>query len=46
MQLAFFFFSGEKQNFFLADDELRSHLTMTLRDKSRYDLIVKINEKA
>ena len=30
----------------LAADELRSHVTITLRDKSRYDLIVKINEKA
>ena len=39
------FFSGEKQNFvyqILAADELRSHVTITLRDKSRYDLIVKI----
>ena len=27
-------------------DELRSHVTITLRDKSRYDLILKINETA
>ena len=40
------FFSGEKQKLFLAADELRSHVTITLRHKSRYDLIVKINEKA
>ena len=45
MQLAFFF-SEEKQKLFLAADELRSHVTITLRHKSRYDLIVKINEKA
>ena len=45
MQLAFFF-SGEKQKLFLAADELRSHVTITLRHKTRSDLIVKINEKA
>ena len=46
MQLACFFFSGEKQKLFLAADELGSHETITLRHKSRYDLIVTINEKA
>ena len=30
----------------LAAGELRSNVTITLRDKSRYDLVVKINEKA
>ena len=30
----------------LAADWLRSHVTITLRDKSRYDLILKINETA
>ena len=30
----------------LAADGLRSHVTITLRDKSRYDLILKINETA
>ena len=29
----------------LAANELRSHVTIPLSDKSRYDLIVKINEK-
>ena len=44
------FFSGEKQISFikkiLAADGLRSHVTITLRDKSHYDLILKINETA
>ena len=30
----------------LAADGLRSHVTITLRDKSRYDLILKMNETA
>ena len=30
----------------LAAGGLRSHVTITLRDKSRYDLILKINETA
>ena len=30
----------------LAADGLRSHVTITVRDKSRYDLILKINETA
>ena len=30
----------------LAADGLRNHVTITLRDKSRYDLILKINETA
>ena len=45
MQLGYFFFWREITKI-LAADELRSHVTITLRDKSRYDLIVKINEKA
>ena len=49
------FFSGEQREFclsqrfcfwILAADELRSHVTIILRDKSRCDLIVNINEKA
>ena len=45
------FFSGEKKKIsfitkILAADGLRSHVTITLRDKSRYDLILKINETA
>ena len=31
---------------FLAADELRSHMIIPLGDKSCYDLILKINEKA
>ena len=49
MQLGYFF-PESNRNFVhhrdLAADELRSHVTITLRDKSRYDLTVKINEKA
>ena len=49
MQLGFFFSGGKEKILlpqrFLAADELRSHVTITLRDKSRWDLIVKINEK-
>ena len=45
MQLArvFFFLERNRISFItkiLAADELRSHVTITLRDKSRYDLIV------
>ena len=41
----FFFFSGEQQKFRLsqiifAAGGLGSHVTITFRDKSRYDLIV------
>ena len=47
---AFFFFWRETEISFitkiLAADWLRSHVTITLRDKSRYDLILKINETA
>ena len=43
-----FFGGGETEISFvkkiLAADELRSHVTIPLSDKSRYDLIVKINE--
>ena len=50
MQLGYIFFWRETEISFiteiLAADELHSHVTITLRDKSRYDLIVKINEKA
>ena len=45
-----FFFWREIESSFitkiLAADWLRSHVTMTLRDKSRYDLILKMNETA
>ena len=45
MQLArvFFFLERNRISFItkiLAADELRNHVTRTLRDKSRYDLIV------
>ena len=46
----FFFFWREIESSFitkiLAADWLRSHVTITLRDKSRYDLILKMNETA
>ena len=46
----FFFFWRETEISFitktLAAVGLRSHVTITLRDKSRYDLILKINETA
>ena len=49
-QLGHFFFWREIEISFikkiLAADGLRSHVTITLRDKSRYDLILKINETA
>ena len=47
---AFFCFWRETEISFitkiLAADGLRSQVTITLRDKSRYDLILKINETA
>ena len=46
---AFFFWRETEISFItkiLAADGLRSHVTITLRDKSRYDLILKINETA
>ena len=50
IQLGHFFFWRETEISFitkiLATDGLRSHVTITLRDKSRYDLILKINETA
>ena len=49
MQLGNFFLERNRISFItmiFAADELRSHVTLTLRDKSRYDLSVKINEKA
>ena len=50
MQLGYFFSRRETEISFitkiLATDELHSHVTITLREKSRYDLIVTINEKA
>ena len=51
IQLANFFFLGEETEIsfitkILAADGLRSHVTITLRDKSRYYLILKINETA
>ena len=50
MQFGYFFSPERNRNFvitkILATDELHSHVTITLREKSRYDLIVKINEKA
>ena len=51
MQLGYFFFSRRETEIsfitkILATDELHSHVTITLREKSRYDLIVTINEKA
>ena len=50
MHLGYFFFWREIEISFitkiLATDELHSHVTITLREKSRYDLIVTINEKA
>ena len=48
MQLGSFFWRETEISFIkkiLATDELRSHVTIPLGDKSRYDLIVKINEK-
>ena len=48
IQLGHFFFWRETEISFttkiLAADWFRSHVTITLRDKSRYDLILKINE--
>ena len=47
MQLGVFFGRETEISFvkkILATDELRSHVTIPLGDKSRYDLIVKINE--
>ena len=41
----FFQLFSLSQRFWLAE-KLRSHVTITLRDKSRYDLILKINETA
>ena len=50
IQLGHFFFWRETEISFitkiLAADGLRSHVTITLRGKSRYDLILKINETA
>ena len=50
IQLGHLFFWRETEISFitkiLAADWLRSHVTITLRDKSRYDLILKINETA
>ena len=50
IQLRHFFFWRETEISFitkiLTADGLRSHVTITLRDKSRYDLILKINETA
>ena len=50
IQLGHFFFWREIEILFitkiLAADGLRSHVTITLRDKSRYDLVLKINETA
>ena len=50
IQLGHFFFRRETEISFitkiLAADWLRSHVTIILRDKSRYDLILKINETA
>ena len=47
IQLGHFFFWRETEISFitkiLAVDGLRSHVTITLRDKSRYDLILKRN---
>ena len=46
---AFFFWRETEISFItkiLATVGLRSHVTITLRDKSRYDLILKINETA
>ena len=48
MQLFFFFWRETEISFIkkiLATDESRGHVTIPLGDKSRYDLIVKINEK-
>ena len=51
IQLGHLFFWRETEISFItkivaADAGLRSHVTITLRDKSRYDLILKINETA
>ena len=49
IQLGIFFRRETEISFItkiLAADGLRSHVTITLRDKSRYDLILKINETA
>ena len=47
MRFGYFFFLERNRISFitkiLAADELRSHVAITLGDKSRYDLIVKIN---
>ena len=48
MQLVFFLERNRNSvyhDWILAADELRSHVTIPLGDKSHYDLIVKINEK-
>ena len=49
IQLGHFFWRETEISFItkiLAADGLRSHVTITLRDKSRYDLSLKINETA
>ena len=48
IRLFFFSWTETEVSFItvLAADGLRSHVTITLRDKSRYDLILKINETA
>ena len=45
IKLGYFFqlFSLSQQRFWLAE-KLRSHVTITLRDKSRYDLIVEMSQ--
>ena len=45
IHLGHFFFWRETE-LRLAADGLRSHVTITLRGKSRYDLILKINQTA
>ena len=49
IQLGLFFWRETEISFItkiLAADGLRSLVTLTLHDKSRYDLILKINETA
>ena len=50
IQLGYFFFLERNRISFitkiLAADGLRSHVTVTLRDKSRYHFTLKINETA
>ena len=45
IKLGYFYqlFSLSQQRFWLAE-KLRSHVTITLRDKSRYDLIVEMSQ--